>query len=94
MSALGFLWCLSVFAFGVLVSRNTDGENFGKLVGTVISGLAFIPPAIIFVRWYQRTEGGSTIDRPRGNEGIRSNAAIHQASSGGDTPIAATMEHD
>jgi NADH:ubiquinone oxidoreductase subunit 6 (subunit J) len=77
--AIGFLWCMAVFGLGVFISKGTTGENYGKLVGTLVSLVAFVPPVLIFMRWYRATEGNSVTNRPPPADPKR-------ASSGGDTP--------
>jgi hypothetical protein len=65
LGALGLVWCIAVFGLGVFVSRNTNGENVGKFVGTLVSLIAFVPPVVVFMRWYRATEGDSIRQRPR-----------------------------
>ncbi len=50
---IGVFWCvLAVWLAGHFAS--TGDENKGKLVGTVMSAVAFIPPAVYFQRRYER----------------------------------------
>ncbi len=78
--ALGFFWMFGVFALGVFIAQSGGGENFGKFVGTIVSGVAFIPPVIIFMKWYQAREGSAIANRPAVED------LIHHNPSGGDTP--------
>jgi hypothetical protein len=101
IGALGLFWCVAVFGFGVFLSRNSNGENFGKLIGTLISGVAFVPPVLVFMRWYRATEGDSIGNRPHtsgaaGGSGVSDVSSVSgvttrpsdpaDPSSGGDTP--------
>jgi hypothetical protein len=63
--AAGMTWTICVYAAAVLLSSGTDGENVGKFVGTVFSGVAFIPPVWLFMKWYRRNEGRSVSRRPQ-----------------------------
>ncbi len=65
MGALGLVWCMAIFGLGVFISRNTNGENVGKFVGTLVSGVAFVPPVVVFMRWYRSTEGDAIRNRPQ-----------------------------
>jgi hypothetical protein len=65
VGALGLFWCIAIFGLGVFITRNTNGENVGKFVGTLVSGVAFVPPVVVFLRWYRATEGDSIRNRPR-----------------------------
>ncbi len=65
LGVLAFFWTIAVFALGVFLSRGTDGENFGKFIGTVVSAIAFIPPVLLFVRWYRTNEGSAVANRPK-----------------------------
>lgn len=47
------LWNIVVLTLAILVTARTRGENIGKLVGTVGSAIAFVPPAWLVWRWYQ-----------------------------------------
>jgi hypothetical protein len=62
--AAGMAWTILVYAAAVLLSSDTDGENFGKFVGSVFSGVAFIPPVWLFMKWYRKTEGRAVSQRP------------------------------
>jgi hypothetical protein len=64
IGALALGWCMLVFAAAVFLTRDTYGENTGKLIGTVFSGVAFFPAVRVFMNWYRRTEGTATQRRP------------------------------
>lgn len=89
LGVLAFFWTIAVFALGVFISRGTDGENFGKFVGTIVSAIAFIPPVILFMRWYRANEGSAVANRPKlGHEQASIDAAPGPPSppSGPDLP--------
>jgi hypothetical protein len=53
VAILSFAWIVIVFTAAVYLTRNTSGENVGKFVGTVFSGIAFGPPAAMFLGRYR-----------------------------------------
>jgi hypothetical protein len=64
--AIGFaalLWCVAVYTAADLLTRHTQGENIGKFVGTVFSGIAFGPPVWLFLKWYRTNEGNAAVAR-------------------------------
>jgi hypothetical protein len=48
------VWNTVVVTAAVLLVSGSQGENLGKFVGTVFSAIAFVPPAIIVWRVWQR----------------------------------------
>ncbi len=68
------LWCMLVFAVAVLISKGSEGENVGKFVGTIFSGLAFGPPVWLFMKWYRANEGSAAVAR-------------RPPATGSDTPV-------
>jgi hypothetical protein len=61
------LWCVVVYTAAVLLTSGTDGENIGKFVGTIFSGIAFGPPVWLFMKWYRTNEGTAAVARRPAN---------------------------
>jgi hypothetical protein len=47
------VWMAFAMWAAVYLTRNTEGENVGKFVGTIASGIAFGPPAFLFFQRYR-----------------------------------------
>jgi hypothetical protein len=63
LGALAFFWTVLVFTAAVFLTRNTDGENTGKIVGTIFSAVAFLPPVLLFTNWYRAQAGRDRVTR-------------------------------
>jgi hypothetical protein len=65
VAVVSFVWIVMVFGLAVYLTRNTKGENVGKFVGTIFSGIAFGPPAVVFFRRYRAAADRDAAQRVR-----------------------------
>ena len=62
LATVGFIWTILCVYLAVWISQNGN-QTTGMIAGTLMSGVAFVPPALLLTRWYQRQQEKDRRDR-------------------------------